>query len=82
MEFIRWVLIGVGVVWALAFAWVSLLLVYGLVMEWLIKRAWEPVEALSREIAEEQEAEAAYLSWLEEQWRRPGSRVPRVPRDG
>lgn len=45
-----------------------LLFGYVLVMWWLIARAWEPVEALARQIDDEQRARAAgdlYLDWLE-----------------
>ena len=69
-------------------AWLLLLVVcvvgwgYVLVMSWLIDRAWEPVEALAREVDEDLRAEAEdrlYLAWLEATW---GSRVPRVPVEG
>lgn len=69
----------IGVIWLVAFLAVLLMWLYAAVMGWLIRRAWEPVERLVEEIAEEQQAERDYLMWLEGSWRAeagPGDERP------
>ena len=68
--------------WLFCLALLILVWAYGAVLGWLTRRAWEPVEALAREIEAEEAgldpAAEAYLAWLERTWRHPAGRVPRV----